>query len=135
MINAQGEVIYVDIAPSLIEIDGKRLIQGVFRDITEQKLSRDALKQSEERLRQITENVHEVIWLRNADNSKIIYITPSYEKVWGRPCESLYREPNSFIDAIHYEDKKRFLEHYERYTKGEPFDFEYRIVRFRGSGQ
>ncbi len=129
VVNADGKIIHVDISTSLIELEGRRLIQGVFRDITESKESRDALRASEEKLRQITENMQEVIWLRSEDNRQMLYISPSYETLWGRSCKSIYEDPNSFVDSVFYEDKERVLEAYSKYVEEESFNIEYRIVR------
>lgn len=85
-----------------------------------------ALNQSEQRFRQIAENIHEVFWLTTVDSSEMLYISPAYEAVWGRSCESLYREPRSFIAAIHPEDRPG-VEAINEGTHG--FDVEYRVVR------
>ena len=39
----------------------------------------------------------------------MLYVSPAYEKVWGRPVASLYQNPKSFIDAIHEEDRERVI--------------------------
>jgi two-component system, cell cycle sensor histidine kinase and response regulator CckA len=87
-----------------------------------------ALDQSERRFRQIAENIHEIFWLVTADFSSTLYISPAYEAVWGRSCESLYRDPRSFIAAIHPEDRPSVVEKVDRdRTRG--FEVEYRVVR------
>jgi PAS domain S-box-containing protein len=63
----------------------------------------------------------------------MIYINPAYAKVWGRSCESLYENPDSFTDAIWDEDKPMVRLHYERYLESGEFDCEYRIVRPDGT--
>ena len=47
------------------------------------------LRQSEERFRQIAENIREVFWITEPPDNKLIYISPAYEEVWGRTCSSL----------------------------------------------
>ncbi len=91
-----------------------------------------ALADSERRFRQIAENIHEVFWLVTADFSSTLYISPAYEAVWGRSCESLYRDPRSFIAAIHPEDRSSVVGTIDRdRTRG--FEVEYRMVRPDGS--
>ncbi len=87
------------------------------------------LLESEEKFRQISENIDEVFWLRNADNSEIHYINPAYEKVWGRTCRSLYNNQQSFIDSVYDADKPVVFAEFEKYMSTGVFDLEYRIVR------
>jgi PAS domain S-box-containing protein len=105
----------------------------LFQARMNEKQSKEVLRQSEERQRQITENINEVLWLTSADRSTMQYINPAYEKVWGRSCQSLYDNPRSFIDSVHEEDKAAVLSQYEKYGSGARFELEYRIVRQDGS--
>ena len=91
-----------------------------------------ALGESEERFRQIAENIHEVFWLTTVDSSRMLYISPAYEAVWGRSCESLYQGPRSFLTAIHPEDRPRVIEASQR-DREQGFEVEYRVVRPDGS--
>jgi len=102
---------------------------GTLQDIHEHKQVEDARRESEDRFRQIAENVGEVFWLRNAENDKMLYINPAYAQVWGRSCASLYADPQSFIDAIFDADRPAVAMAFAEYAKGSSFDMEYRIVR------
>ncbi len=98
----------------------------------EQQRSRETLQKSEEKFRQIAENINEVFWMTNPDKNQMIYISPSYENIWGHTCESLYEQPKTWLDAIHPEDRPRILGSLEKQIRGE-YDEEYRIVRSDGS--
>ncbi|MFQ3573483.1 MAG: PAS domain-containing protein [Thermodesulfovibrionales bacterium] len=103
---------------------------GSHIDITHLKNVEQALKESEERLRIMTDNMRDVFWLRSADNTKILYISPAYEKIWGRPCSELYEDPNSFLKAVHKDDIDMLLRHFDHYNKNNAdSDIEYRITR------
>jgi PAS domain S-box-containing protein len=108
-------------------------VLGISRDITDRKLALEALRESEQRLGQLAENIDEVFWMVTSDSSKILYISPAYEKIWGRSCESLYDQPNSWNDAIHPQDREIAMTKLEQQTQGEFTDAEYRIVRPDGS--
>ena len=103
--------------------------QGIIRDITEQMKAEKALHESEQRFRQLAENLREVFWLSSLDGSQIYFISPAYEEIWGRSRESLIAQPESWLDAAHPEDREGVLVNFEKQSRGEFVEYEYRIVR------
>jgi PAS domain S-box-containing protein len=104
---------------------------GIQREITEQKKARQKLIEEEEKFRQLTEHIDEVFWLRNAEDDTIIYVSPAYENIWGRSCQSLYDDPHSFTKSVHPEDKAVMegMRTDKRYIEQGFFDQEFRIIR------
>ncbi len=113
----------------ILEVQGVQYLLTVMLDITDRKQAEAELAENEEKFRQITESMGEVFWLRSSDNSQLIYISPGYEKVWGRSCQSLYENPQSFIESVYDEDKPAVFAEFEKYRNCSGFDLEYRIVR------
>ena len=103
--------------------------QGIIRDITEQMKAEKALHESEQRFRQLAENLREVFWLSSLDGSQIYFISPAYEEIWGRSRESLIAQPESWLDAAYPEDREGVLVNFEKQSRGEFVEYEYRIVR------
>ncbi|MGC1403186.1 MAG: response regulator [Thermodesulfobacteriota bacterium] len=91
------------------------------------------LQESEKRFRQLAETIEEVFWMADIEIQRMFYVSPSYELVWGRSRKSLYDNPKSFLESIHPEDQSRVLSDLEVKKTGQPFDHEYRIIRFDGS--
>ena len=60
---------------------------------------------------------------------RVLYISPSYEKVWGQTCESLLENPTAWLEAIVPEDRERVLAALENQHRTGEFDEEFRIVR------
>ncbi len=87
-----------------------------------------SLQEREELFRQLSENIQEVFWLSTPDRRHIWFVSPAYEAIWGRSCQSLYDNPLTFQDSIHPEDRPQILQSFA----GESLDggvHEYRILR------
>ncbi|MBL1179313.1 PAS domain S-box protein, partial [Pantanalinema sp. GBBB05] len=77
-----------------VELDNT--VSGVVinvHDLTELKRVQETLAQSEERFRQMADNIHEVFWMTDLDGTQLLYVSPAYEDVWGQSCTSLYERP------------------------------------------
>lgn len=85
----------------------------------------------ETRFRLITENIDDVFWLSTPDLSRIIYVSPAYARIFGRSGDSLYRDPRSFLEAIHPEDRGRVRKRLAQ-TPHDPWEQEYRLLSPRG---
>jgi PAS domain S-box-containing protein len=99
---------------------------GLSPDITERKLAEQALQSSEEKFRQLAENIREVFWMMDPASHQVLYVSAAYEQVWGRTCDSLYRNPDSWLEAIHPDDQEQCRLLFEQ-MEGEPVESEFRI--------
>ncbi len=105
-------------------------IAGIANDITERKLAEEALRESEERFRQLADNIQEVFWLRSPDFKELLYVSPMYEKVCGRSSESFYTAGPDFA-GLHPDDRA-WLNELAPSLAGTEFEIEYRIVTQTG---
>ena len=118
--------------PILDETGAIVLVGGASVDITERIEAERALRESEERFRQLAENIDEVFWIANTEFTEISYISPAYERIWGHTCESLYKSPRSWMESIHAEDKEKLLAALA--SRGlAAYELTYRIMRPDGS--
>ncbi len=87
---------------------------------------------SDYRLSQLVEHLEQVIWVRDLHSGDILYVSPAYENIWGRSCESLIAQPQAWIETIHPEDRVQVL---VSNPSGETqtMNQEYRILRPDGS--
>jgi PAS domain S-box-containing protein len=131
-LHKDGRRVPVRLTGVLIEKNGEPLIWSSVVDITAEVAAARALQESEQHLRQLAGHIREVFWLTDIHKQEMIYISPAYEKIWGRTCESLYTHPRSFLDAIHPDDRSR-VERAVMQQKDGPYDEEYRVVRPDGT--
>jgi PAS domain S-box-containing protein len=117
----------------LIDVAGESLLHVTMQDVTEHKHLEGALQESELRFRQVAETLRQVFYITTADHEECLYVSPAFEKLWGRSCESLYVEPRSWIDSIHEEDRARVFEQVGLGLRDGSDEIEYRIVRPDGA--
>ena len=123
----------VEISLTPLNTKGGLLFSSAIRDVTEWKRAEEELRQSEGRFRQIAETIAEVYWTADPRLSRMLYVSPAYERVWGRSRQSLYENPRLFLDSIHADDRERVVAKLQAQTAGQSFDHEYRIVDSDGS--
>jgi len=107
-----------------------RLVTKIEEQNSELLARSEQLAASEEKFRQLAENILEVFFLTSADSSQMLYISPAYETIWGRSADDLYANPRGWIEAIHPEDRARIQEDDLAATQSPAaFTREFRIVR------
>ena len=128
-----GGTFPVEISSQGVTLGGARAIISVIRDITDRKRVEEALRTSDERFRQVAENIREVFWLTDVAKDRMLYVSPAYEEITGRTCESLYQQPRSWLEAIHPEDRRRVRQAMQAKQATGDYHEEYRILRPDGT--
>ncbi len=83
------------------------------------------LKETELLFRQFTENIHEVFWRTTGNLDRVIYVSPAYEKIWGRSIEEIYKNPNAWFEAVVSEDQASLKETLLNFIAGNQTQIEY----------
>jgi two-component system, cell cycle sensor histidine kinase and response regulator CckA len=108
-------------------------IHGTTQDITARKLAEQALQQSERSFRQMAETVGQVFWMAAGPAREVHYVSPAFQRVWGRTSASLYRNPDVWIESVLPADRARVLQAFKALATDGHYDVEFRIVRPDGS--
>lgn len=135
-LRANGEEFIFEASISKVEVAGIITYTAILRDITEREHAEQMLRENEIIFRQMTENIREVFWIGAPDWKDVFYISPAYEEIWGRSCESLYARPLDWLDAIVAADREQVMDAISRKSAGDLSNVifpEYRILRPDGS--
>jgi PAS domain S-box-containing protein len=101
--------------------------------VEEHKETEQLLREAMQLFRQVTENITSVFWVTDPAKSRVEYVSPEFEKVWGESCRRLYESPSTWLERIHHEDRERVARAiFEKQTIGD-YDEEYRVVRSDGA--
>ena len=106
---------------------------GVSTDITPRKNVDAALKESEERFRQLADNIPECFWIIDVATWQVLYVSPAFEEIWGIPCDALIKNPRAWTERIHPEDRQRVIDAFTKNVIAGGYQEEYRIIQPNGS--
>lgn len=105
---------------------------GTVQDISQRKLAEEQLRESEEKFRQLAENIHQVFFLTDAQSHQILYVSPAFEQIWGIPVSRLYENPDIWMTSIHPDDRDRVAANLPSLIETGQINHEYRIIRSDG---
>ena len=88
--------------------------------------------QSEERFRQLAENIDQVFWMFDLGTQRLLYISPAFEKVWGYDSAILHQSRDMLMEIVHTDDRDRLSSLFPK-MRSERVEASYRIVRPDGS--
>lgn len=92
-----------------------------------------ALQESEERFRQLAQNVPQVFWLLSPDGSQVLYISPAYAKVWSRSETYLQKDGLNWLESVHPEDQEAVAAAFMGKCALGQYSEEFRLLREDGS--
>jgi PAS domain S-box-containing protein len=104
----EGHNVWGEISVSFTRDDQGRPtgILGITRDITDRKLAETALAKSEARLRQITDNMVDLVAQTDLEG-RFVYVSPSHQRVLGYAPKDLIGIP--VLDLVHPDDMEKVL--------------------------
>jgi PAS domain S-box-containing protein len=118
-----------DVILSPLTLEGKRIIAAVIRDISEQKQTEEALRMSEEKFRDLVENINDVIFSLDKDGT-VTYTSPAIKKILGYKFDELVGK--NFTEIVYPEDLNDIINRYYELLSGKLMPFEYRLIKKNG---
>jgi len=122
-----GELRDVGVHSSPMDVDGKQLLFSIVQDVTERRRVEARLQERDETFRLLTENIRELFWMMDGEGTRMQYLSPAFEEIWGFPREQAYNDLKKLKDFIHPSDKKLAEETFKKQLSGEPTDIEFRV--------
>jgi PAS domain S-box-containing protein len=115
-----------------LEKRARERLSALELEVGERRQTEEQLRKTTQQLRQLAENITDAFWMRNVGDTRMVYVSPAYETIWGRSCKDLYPSPSGWLEAVHPEDRERVARALVKQSAGEHSE-EYRIVRPDGS--
>ncbi|MFM0729773.1 response regulator [Paraburkholderia sediminicola] len=88
-----------------------------------------ALLESEERFRQMAENIDDVFWMLDPSTDRLLYVSPAYRRLWGDEAFAPHPTAGHWAGRIHPQDEAAVETAYRALATGVPYEIEYRIAR------
>lgn len=126
---SDGTLFPADVILSPLTLEGKRIIAAVIRDISEQKQTEKALRMSEEKFRDLVENINDVIFSLDKDGT-VTYTSPAIKKILGYNFDELVGK--NFAEIVYPEDLNDIVKRYYELLSGKLMPFEYRMIKKNG---
>ncbi len=85
--------------------------------------------EAEEMFREMAENIRDVFWVCAADTGRVLFVSPAYEGIWGRPPDNLFTVQGGWLESSIDEDRDALAQARVQLARGVAFEVEYRIKR------
>jgi PAS domain S-box-containing protein len=89
--------------------------------------NREQIAQTEDKFRQLAENISAVFWISSPDKNSLIYVSPGFERMWGIDPKELDANPWRWLDSVHPEDRARIRDAVMLKQKEGTYNEQYRI--------
>lgn len=107
-----------------------RLIEAE-RTLAERDAELAILRQREAMFRSIVENLDRIFWIIAPDLSRVIYLSPAFERIWGQKVEAVYADPARWAAPIHPDDRVMLEVAMRNRVEGKPVEPSHQLFRIK----
>jgi PAS domain S-box-containing protein len=133
-VNKKGEIIPLEISVGTYKKEGRVIgIEVMLRDITEKKKAEEALRESEERLRTLYENIPDPLAVYVGREGRLLEYNKAFRDNWLGYTDEELKDKN-FLDAVHPDYHAMLIEEYvKKYSEKDfPLIYEIKCVNKKG---
>lgn len=130
LVAGDGTKLFVDFTATANYLPGRYVL--VICDVTERTQAELFLRETEERFREMADNIAEIFWRMDARTQEIAYVNRAYTTITGQDIETLRSVRSAYQDLIHPEDRIRILARLGDVATSGTFDEEFRFTRTDG---
>lgn len=131
-----GEYAYVQDRAIIIRDDSGKAVRmiGAMQDITDRKLSEDAVKRSQQKFNSLVNTIDGIVWEADAATFHFTYVSDHAEELLGYSKQEWLDDPAFWATHIHPDDRGWVVSFCENYTRlKKEHQFEYRMIAKDGS--
>ena len=114
------------------DVAGNMLERTLNSAIERTRMARE-LAESQEKFRQLAENIDAVFWLSDTTTGDLVYVNPVFGKIWGETSNSLHELQDIWVRAIHEDEPEEVKEKILASRRSGQLAQTYRISRPDGS--
>lgn len=92
-----------------------------------------ALRESDERFRQLAENIPQMFWLAEPSLETALYVSPAYETLTGLRTSGAQGRHENWLTCVHEDDRERIVQARRDRTRLGTYNVDYRIRDASGS--
>ena len=124
-LRANGEEFPIEASISQLQVQGSKFYTVILRDISQRMNAEQALKASEQRFREITESLPQLVWTSRADGS-CDYLSPQWVRYTGIPAE--HQLGSGWLEQVHPDDRNTVMADWgSSIVRGSALETEFRI--------
>lgn len=103
-------------------------------NVGDRKTAEEELRESEERFRQLAENIQQIFWMYDVEERNLIYISPACQPVLGYNSDSCYEKTLSFwLRHVRQEDLPLVMRLSRQALRGKPVEVTFRFTKPDGT--
>jgi len=107
----------------------QRTARKLEAEMAERLYAETALEESESRLSNLLQSLQDVVWSFDPGESKVLYLNPAAEKLYGRAVAEFYKNSNLWVEVIAPEYRQEVEESISELVEQDNWELEYPIVR------